>query len=276
MTTLTVRAHLRAVVGAALRRDAVRPHRRSSSRSQPRWSTRDHDTLRRSPDVRAMATGGNNMDDARRRANARAARALPIKLVMVSKGGGKAMDSACKEWSDKLSRYAPFAEIVVKTNPKNAKDPKAQMEAEGERVMKHIDARDYVVLMDERGKDITSGGVGETSRGRRRRGTRGHRLRRGGGPFGHGSGRREPRGRQSAPQLHGHESPGGAHSPPRATLPRVDHLERRTVPSLRGTERGSGSEQSAGRGRNRARVGVGTERVRVAPFARVFCRGRDG
>ena len=96
------------------------------------------------------------MDDARRRANARAARALPIKLVMVSKGGGKAMDSACKEWSDKLSRYAPFAEIVVKTNPKNAKDPKAQMEAEGERVMKHIDARDYVVLMDERGKDITS------------------------------------------------------------------------------------------------------------------------
>ena len=59
-------------------------------------------------------------------------------------------------WSDKLSRYAPFAEIVVKTNPKNAKDPKAQMEAEGERVMKHIDARDYVVLMDERGKDITS------------------------------------------------------------------------------------------------------------------------
>lgn len=186
MTTLTVRAHLRAVVGAALRRDAVRPHRRSSSRSQPRWSTRDHDTLRRSPDVRAMATGGNNMDDARRRANARAARALPIKLVMVSKGGGKAMDSACKEWSDKLSRYAPFAEIVVKTNPKNAKDPKAQMEAEGERVMKHIDARDYVVLMDERGKDITSEALAKLLADA---GDAGHGgiVFAVGGPFGHGS-----------------------------------------------------------------------------------------
>ena len=40
--------------------------------------------------------------------------------------------------------------------------------------MKHIDARDYVVLMDERGKDITSEALAK-SRGRRRRGTRGHR-----------------------------------------------------------------------------------------------------
>jgi hypothetical protein len=31
-----------------------------------------------------MATGGNNMDDTRRRQNARAARAVPLKLVMVS------------------------------------------------------------------------------------------------------------------------------------------------------------------------------------------------
>ena len=190
MTTLTARAHLRALVGAALRGDAARPHRRSSSRAQPRWSTRDHDTdrvpIRRGPDVRAMATGGNNMDDARRRANARAARALPIKLVMVSKGGGKAMDGACKEWSDKLSRYAPFAEIVVKTNPKNAKDPKAQMEAEGERVMKHVDARDYVVLMDERGKDLTSEAMAKLLADA---GDAGHGgiVFAVGGPFGHGS-----------------------------------------------------------------------------------------
>jgi hypothetical protein len=42
--------------------------------------------------VRAMATGGNNMDADRRKANARAVRSVPIKLVVVSKGGGKAMD----------------------------------------------------------------------------------------------------------------------------------------------------------------------------------------
>ena len=106
--------------------------------------------------VRAMATGGNNMDAERRKRNARATRAVPIKLVMVSKGGGKDMDKACKEWSNKIARYTTFDEIVVKTNPKNAKEPKAQMEGEAERVMKHVDSRDLVVLMDERGNDLTS------------------------------------------------------------------------------------------------------------------------
>ena len=81
---------------------------------------------------------------------------MPVKLVVVSKGGGRAMDAACKEWADKVARYTAFTEVVVKTNPKGAKEPKAQMEGEAERVMKHVDAGDFVVLMDERGKDVTS------------------------------------------------------------------------------------------------------------------------
>ena len=54
------------------------------------------------------------MADDRRRAHARAARAVPLKLVIVTKGGGKAMDAACKEWSDKISRYTAFSETAVK------------------------------------------------------------------------------------------------------------------------------------------------------------------
>ncbi|EEH53405.1 uncharacterized protein MICPUCDRAFT_29179 [Micromonas pusilla CCMP1545] len=103
-----------------------------------------------------MATGGNNVDAARRKAATRAYNALPMKLVIVSKGGGASVDAACGEWADKIRRYAPFDEIVVRPNPKNAKDPRAQLEAEGERVMRHVDARDFVVLMDERGKDLSS------------------------------------------------------------------------------------------------------------------------
>lgn len=103
-----------------------------------------------------MATGGNNMDDTRRRQNARAARAVPLKLVMVSKGGGSGMDSVCKEWGDKVGRYTSFSEIVVKSNPKNAKAPLDQLSHEAERVMKHLDASDYVVLMDERGEALSS------------------------------------------------------------------------------------------------------------------------
>lgn len=132
-----------------------------------------------------MATGGNNMADDRRRAHARAARAVPLKLVIVTKGGGKAMDAACKEWSDKISRYAPFSETAVKTNPKNAKSPVAQLEAEGDRVMKHLAPNDFVVLMDERGENLTSEALSALIADAGDRGCSGCAFVVG-GPFGHG------------------------------------------------------------------------------------------
>jgi 23S rRNA (pseudouridine1915-N3)-methyltransferase len=132
----------------------------SATRSAPRRHRHPHPhhRRRRALDVRAMATGGNNVDDARRRSHARAARALPITLITVSRGGGPAMDRACEEWSAKIARYVAFDEKVVRPNPKNAKDPVAQMRAEGERVMKHVQPDDFVVALDERGKDLTSEG----------------------------------------------------------------------------------------------------------------------
>jgi 23S rRNA (pseudouridine1915-N3)-methyltransferase len=144
---------------AAMRRDALgdpRSLRRAACvSSSPAPRARHAAWVTRVP-TRAMATGGNNMDTERRKANARAVRAVPIKLVLVTKGGGKDMDKACGEWSGRIARYTQFDEVPCKSNPKNAKEPKAQMEAEAERVMKQIDSRDLVVLMDERGKDVSS------------------------------------------------------------------------------------------------------------------------
>ena len=50
-----------------------------------------------------MATGGNNVDAARRKAATRAYNALPMKLVIVSKGGGASVDAACGEWADAIA-----------------------------------------------------------------------------------------------------------------------------------------------------------------------------
>ena len=91
------------------------------------------------------------MADDRRRAHARAARAVPLKLVIVTKGGGKAMDAACKEWSDKISRYTAFRETAVRTNPKTRNRRPRSSLAEGERVVKLLEPNDFVVLLDERG-----------------------------------------------------------------------------------------------------------------------------
>jgi len=116
---------------------------------------------------------------------ARAVRYVPLSVVTVSKGGGASIDGAVGEYAKRCTRYAPFEEVNVKQNPKNVKDNDAQREHEGERVMKTIGARDFVILMDERGKDVSSEDMADLVA---RIGDEGYE--RGvfvlGGPFGHG------------------------------------------------------------------------------------------
>jgi 23S rRNA (pseudouridine1915-N3)-methyltransferase len=116
---------------------------------------------------------------------ARSTRAVPLVVVVVGKGGGAKVDDAVDEYARRCARYAPFEEKTVKQNPKNVKDTELQKVHEGERVMRAITARDYVVLLDERGRDASSEEVAELVA---RIGDEGYE--RGvfvlGGPFGHG------------------------------------------------------------------------------------------
>lgn len=56
---------------------------------------------------------------------------------------------------------APNPQVVVKPNPKNTSDPALQKEAEGERVAKLISGMPgcRVVMLDERGRDLSSEGA---------------------------------------------------------------------------------------------------------------------
>lgn len=81
---------------------------------------------------------------------------VPIKLIAVSKGGSKSLDEVAEEWSAKIRRYAPFAISTIKPNPKGSADPDQQKEGEAERVLKQIQPKDYVVLLDERGREVSS------------------------------------------------------------------------------------------------------------------------
>jgi len=132
---------------------------------------------RRGRDVAARASTSQS--------TARAVRYVPLVVVTVSKGGGASIDGACEAYARRCARYAPFEEHRVTQNPKNVKEPATQRAHEGARVMKTITARDYVVLLDERGRDATSEEVADLVA---RIGNEGYE--RGvfviGGPFGHG------------------------------------------------------------------------------------------
>ncbi len=113
-------------------------------------------------------------------------RYVPLRVVTVRKGGGDEVDAAVDAYAERCRRYAPFDEKYVKSNPKNAREPERQREHEGERVMKIIQPRDYVVVLDERGRDASSEDfadlVAKIGEGGHERGV--FVL---GGPFGHGS-----------------------------------------------------------------------------------------
>ncbi|KAL4430881.1 hypothetical protein ABPG75_006137 [Micractinium tetrahymenae] len=60
------------------------------------------------------------------------------------------------EWVDKLKRYTNLTEVQIKPNPKNAKDTAVAVQHEGERVLRALQPADRVVLLDERGRDVSS------------------------------------------------------------------------------------------------------------------------
>lgn len=85
-----------------------------------------------------------------------AVRPVPIKVITVSSKSKSAGQACASEWMAKLSRYTAVESINVKNNPLNAKDTAVAVKNEGSRVLKHIAPTDYVVCLDERGRDVNS------------------------------------------------------------------------------------------------------------------------
>ena len=89
------------------------------------------------------------------------------------------------EWLEKLQRYTSVLEVQIKPNPKRTVNVDLQRQAEGEKVMKAIDSRDWVVLLCERGRPVKSEDIAVMIG---KAGDEGRPLVFAiGGPFGHGS-----------------------------------------------------------------------------------------
>lgn len=82
---------------------------------------------------------------------------MKIALIVIGKTDAGYFVEAINEYKNRLVYYIPF-EMVVIPDIKNAKNlsESQQKEKEGELILKTLQAGDYLVLLDEKGKEFTS------------------------------------------------------------------------------------------------------------------------
>jgi 23S rRNA (pseudouridine1915-N3)-methyltransferase len=82
---------------------------------------------------------------------------MKITLMVVGRTTSANLRAGIEEYTKRINRYIPFDIIElpdVKTSRKLTEEK--QKEAEGEMMLSRIQSADYVVLLDERGKEMTS------------------------------------------------------------------------------------------------------------------------
>ncbi|RRC99114.1 23S rRNA (pseudouridine(1915)-N(3))-methyltransferase RlmH [Prevotella sp. OH937_COT-195] len=78
-------------------------------------------------------------------------------LVVVGKTDNKHISACISDYVERIGHYIPF-EIVLLPNLKNTKKltEEQQKEAEGKLILQHTQPSDYIVLLDEHGKELRS------------------------------------------------------------------------------------------------------------------------
>lgn len=87
---------------------------------------------------------------------------MKILLVVVGKVSTKYIEDGIKVYTDRLTHYLPF-EIKTLADLKSTKGltQLQQKQKEGEMILSTVKPGDFVILLDERGKELTSRGFAE-------------------------------------------------------------------------------------------------------------------
>ncbi|WP_106829635.1 23S rRNA (pseudouridine(1915)-N(3))-methyltransferase RlmH [Parabacteroides pacaensis] len=82
---------------------------------------------------------------------------MKITLIVIGKTDASYFAEALKEYTSRLVHYLPF-EMIIIPDIKNAKNLSElqQKEKEGELILKSLQPGDYLVLLDEKGKEFSS------------------------------------------------------------------------------------------------------------------------
>lgn len=82
---------------------------------------------------------------------------MKIALIVIGKTDASYFTEALQEYTGRLTHYLPFEMTVIPDikNARNLSEPQ-QKEKEGELILKNLQPGDYLVLLDEKGKEFTS------------------------------------------------------------------------------------------------------------------------
>ncbi|KAF7003356.1 hypothetical protein CFC21_018677 [Triticum aestivum] len=83
-------------------------------------------------------------------------RAMPMRVLTVGKKRSQGTQLLVEEYKEKLGHYCDVEDTLIKSNPKLTSDVKVQIEAEDASMMQQLKAEDFVVVLDENGKDVIS------------------------------------------------------------------------------------------------------------------------
>lgn len=80
---------------------------------------------------------------------------MKITLILVGKTTSQDIKSICADYHKRIGHYCKMEELVIETGLKSA-DNKKIKDKEGELILKKVIPADYVILLDDKGKELTS------------------------------------------------------------------------------------------------------------------------
>ena len=87
---------------------------------------------------------------------------MNIRLILIAKTNDPSIKLLCQEYTKRLSHYTSFSiEILNLPKKKKFSTTRQKKEAEGLLILSNISKGDYVVLLDEKGKEFSSLGFAQ-------------------------------------------------------------------------------------------------------------------
>ncbi|MFT7611302.1 MAG: 23S rRNA (pseudouridine1915-N3)-methyltransferase [Parvicellaceae bacterium] len=82
---------------------------------------------------------------------------MDIRLILIGKTNSKFLVEGEKEYEKRLKHYVKFTEVIIPELKKASKLSEEQIKTkEGEEVLKKLSKADYLILLDDKGKQQTS------------------------------------------------------------------------------------------------------------------------